>query len=203
MIIATVVRSIGIEYHGALDHIWETYWFLVAGMVGLILTAITAFRSFFVARQNRRDEEHADTTPSWYRRSKEKLRWYRFRSKSSGEDTAWTSGSDETKVEPEARAPVKVPNRLPTIPKPTMTGIRTFINGRKTPKSGANVMASYVDDDDVSPPPPWKAVEEGPPRDGGGIMVRHDLELETESRRSTRCYQCGRRREEHPVPVML
>ena len=194
MIIATVIRVAGIQNHGNIDHIWETYWILVAGAVGIILTAITAFRTFFVARQNRRDEPQQ---PSWYRRSKERLKWKFISKESSGADSGWTGDTDETKVEPINRLP-PIPNRLPQIPKPTMTGIRTFINGRRTIKSmmGSNIMRSHVDDEDN-----WKAVEEG--RAEGGIMVRHDLSLETESARSTKCYQCGRPRSEHPLPIML
>ena len=188
MIIATVIRGSGIQYQGKVDHIWETYWIFVAGEVGLILTAVTAFRSFFVARQNQRDEAEE---PSWYRRSKERLK-LKFRSKGSS-DTAWTGDSDETKVGEAGY----FDNRLPQIPKPTMTGIRTFINGRRTTKSmtGTQMMQSYVDDEDK-----WKSVEEG--RGGARIVVRHDLSMETESVRSAKCYQCGRHRSEHPAPLV-
>ena len=214
MIVATVIRGSGIQYQGKVDHIWETYWIFVAGEVGLILTAITAFRSFFVARQNARDDPAR--TPSWYRRSKERLLRYKasMGGRSSGKssekrggkalegsgdtgETVWTGGSDETKVEDFHRLPIQ-------FPKPTMTGIRTFINGRKTTKSmtGTQIMGSYVDpreDDDDNAA--WKAAEEGR-REPGRIFVRHDLSMQSESVRSTRCYQCGKRRDEHPQPLL-
>ena len=193
MIIATVIRVAGIQNDGYIDHIWETYWILVAGAVGIILTAITAFRSFFVARQNRREQPRS---PSWYRRSKERLKWKFGSKEASGTDSGWTGDTDETKVDP-IHPPPKV-SWLPQIPKPTMTGIRTFINGHRSMRSvmGSNIMRSHVDEEDD-----WKAIEEG--RADRGIMVRHDLSQETESARSTKCYQCGRPRSEHPLPLML
>ncbi|KAF2233027.1 hypothetical protein EV356DRAFT_449217, partial [Viridothelium virens] len=59
-IVFTVVRAVGMQYHGKLDAIWVNFWQLTAAEVGIILTAITAFRVLFVARRKAQEDRERD-----------------------------------------------------------------------------------------------------------------------------------------------
>jgi len=50
LIIFTTIRVSGLENHGQVDPIWLTFWQLLSAGIGLILTAMTAFRTLCVAR---------------------------------------------------------------------------------------------------------------------------------------------------------
>lgn len=128
MIAITVTRMIGLKYQGKLDSIWETFFIVVASEVGLILVAITAFRTLFVAKMKSRREKQPPLRgfkTSWI--SKTKSRIVRF---VSGKSNASSNPSN-----PESfNVPLIRKKRLLSnqFPRATITGMRTFIdvNGR-------------------------------------------------------------------------
>lgn len=130
----TIVRIAGIHTGRSIksiDSVWETYWQFIAANIALTMTAATAFRTFFVSR-NAEDRGHRSpdhgSREIWYSKGRRLLRsvfstrlWYSWRSKDSrrvpdDQGSAWDS------------APLEL---RPNIPRATLTGMRTFINGRK------------------------------------------------------------------------
>lgn len=51
LIVATIVRGIGLLIEASLDVVWEIYWDIVSTELGVILAAVAAFSALFVAQQ--------------------------------------------------------------------------------------------------------------------------------------------------------
>ena len=143
MIIITVIRASGIQWHNKLDFIWEVYWQTMAAEIGLILTAVSAFRTLFVARVKERRKRSTEGKTSLWTRSKglfmrllSPLTWH---SKSS---SARSGGSGRKEVDDAVG--------FPSIPGGTMTGIRTFINGqgRATTRSSHLMQSRAITEED-------------------------------------------------------
>lgn len=152
MIIVTITRVSGIKLDGKVDQVWESYWLILSAEVGIILTAITAFRAFFVSRNNRNNNRVVQSPGGrihWYYHNKPLLKriftpvvW---RSKSRKQ-----SSSEGFEACEDGHFPME---DLPNIPRAHMTGIRTFIDGRGKVMNASHIMQSRVveEDDDTLP----------------------------------------------------
>ncbi|KAH8701391.1 hypothetical protein GQ44DRAFT_664913 [Phaeosphaeriaceae sp. PMI808] len=109
MMVVTIVRVAGLVYHGMVDTIWEIYWMLVSGEVGVFMAAATAFRSFFVARNESRNYNSPHRVKLFFSDS--------FVKKFTRKRTE-TLDSLDCDTEP----------GLPGVPRAHMTGMRTFID---------------------------------------------------------------------------
>lgn len=128
----------------SIDSIWETYWQFIAANLALIMTAATAFRTFFIAKSKDRGAQVPKSGySSWYIKGRRLLRsaliprsWQSRRSKDQ-----YSSGDIS-----HADVPVVFAAR---IPHGTMTGIRTFIHsaGRKKSEK-SQVMHSMVEEEE-------------------------------------------------------
>ena len=131
----TIVRIAGIHTGRtvkSIDSVWETYWQFIAANIALTMTAATAFRTFFVSR-SAEDRRHIKEVgsgvsgESWYNRGQRLLRsifstrlWRSRRSKRSRQTLDGSYGGWDN-------APMELRQH---IPRATLTGMRTFINGR-------------------------------------------------------------------------
>ena len=52
----TITRASGIKFRGRLDAIWEVFFQTIAAEIGMILTAVSAFRELFVSRAKGREK---------------------------------------------------------------------------------------------------------------------------------------------------
>ena len=105
MIICAVTRVSGVRTHGNnIDVEWETFWQYVESCIAIMMVSFTAFRSLFKQQAIKARERRMRPLDS----IRKKL-WYRGK-----------SGSD--------RRALRTSN-LPTVPSPTLTGMRTFIHG--------------------------------------------------------------------------
>ncbi|PVH95188.1 hypothetical protein DM02DRAFT_618056 [Periconia macrospinosa] len=50
MIAITIIRVSGMVQKGLVGTIWEVYWLVLGGEIGIFITSSIAFRSFFVTR---------------------------------------------------------------------------------------------------------------------------------------------------------
>lgn len=102
MILVTIIRISGIKVDGEIDQVWESFFIILAAEIGIILTSVSAFRTFFVARQ-RRNNEKANPSPGdhthWYsqdsRLLKRILTLTLWRSKSKGQSTSGGYEADQ------------------------------------------------------------------------------------------------------------
>lgn len=92
------------------DLVWEIFWQHMEACIAVIIVSFSAFRSVFVAHDNR-VREARDRNRLWYVDKKNILRsaWRRRKIRSESEEM----------------------DRLPEIPRATLTGMHTFINGGK------------------------------------------------------------------------
>ena len=150
MILVTITRISGIKLDGSIDQVWETYFIILAAEIGIILTSVSAFRTFFISR---RDNNKAKPSPGnrthWYSQDSSILKRLftpsLWRSKSKGQST-----SEGYKADEDDHFPM---GDLPNVPRAQMTGIRTFINGNGKGMSTSRIMESQATqgDDDAWP----------------------------------------------------
>lgn len=143
-ILCTVIRAAGINtgHHiKSIDSIWGTYWQYVAANIALMMTAATAFRTFFISGVNNREAPALQSKETWYIKSRKFIRYKltprSWRSKRSPENT----GDGD-------KASWNRPYELHfQAPRATMTGIRTFIHGQGRTKIGhSQIMHSMLNE---------------------------------------------------------
>ena len=141
MIAVTLTRASGILNHAGIDATWETYWQYLSAEVGLLMATATAFRSFFIARSRRRAEPGFH--PTWYETALQKLRHILKSTRTTNRKHREPLNSSEEPTERDGEH-----MSLPQIPRPTITGIRTFISGTgKKNWTQSQVLASRSEQD--------------------------------------------------------
>lgn len=181
IIVVTIVRVSGLHQGNKLDSVWETFWQMMSAEVGLIMTALTAFRVLFVARNNERGQQRPGAGRQRSSKSKQLLRRLLTPSswrKGGSSQTSGGSGGQDCRGN-------KMEKNFPSIPRGTMTGIRTFIDGQGRTRMGeSQMMQSTVSEetDDISPM-------------SAKIQVQH--ELSSKSERVRGWFQNGAFEERH------
>ncbi|KUI70700.1 hypothetical protein VM1G_05906 [Cytospora mali] len=125
MAVCAIVRMAGFHYKGVEDDTWEFFWQHTEGAVAVMMASITAFRTLFVKQTNNID----DTTSRSPVKSLLHRIYRRFQplAREKPEEKPSLTGS---------RSMLK----LPTLPSPVFTGMRTFL-GRN---NRTNVSAATV-----------------------------------------------------------
>ena len=152
MIILTIIRTSRTKADNHIDIVWESYFIIVAAEVGIILTAVSAFRALYLSRQKRdvyRNQHTPQSDTPWYSPSRYLIKRIFtlsfFRSKSRGSETSAAFEADSNGKFP-------MPD-LPGIPRAHMTGVRTLIGGVGEDARASRIMERRVlrDDDDDWP----------------------------------------------------
>lgn len=129
-IVCTITRMSGIKtgrLFDSIDSIWETYWQFVAANLAIIMTAATAFRTFFVSRaSNERVPEPAGSKDRWYTKGRLLLLSAFSLPSWRSKPKADVSGGDKN-----SNVAMELNHQ---IPRGTLTGIRTMINGNSRTK---------------------------------------------------------------------
>ena len=120
MIIIAIIRISGFVYHDAFDEGWVYLWQQIESCVSVSTISLTAFRIMFVAGASRR--EHSPW--QWSSRSAWKKRFFK-----KTDDSTSTGGELDDL----------------SIPRATLTGMRTMIGGPRTKRDSK--MFSVLDDD--------------------------------------------------------
>lgn len=108
MIMIAIIKVSGLRIRKSqIDVQWEVFWQDVEATVAVIMVSITAFRSMIGMKTLKA-------------REKRQRSWYSYRRKLLARNFRKVS-KDETDIE-----------QLPSIPRATLTGMRTFINSDKT-----------------------------------------------------------------------
>ena len=143
MIMMTITRMSGIKLDGQVDQVWETYFIVLAAEIGIVLVAVSAFRSFFVSRQRRADhraKNPSDDRTFWpsldrsFLKQVFTLQWWRSKSRSYT-SFGVSEGDDNGKF---------ALKDLPNIPRAHMTGVQKFIDGQEKESFTPGVMESQV-----------------------------------------------------------
>lgn len=129
MIISAIVQISGIRAPShAIDVTWELFWQIVEACIAVIMVSLTAFRSLFIA--------HGAAALRYNRGNPNPGVRHRFDSRNF-----WRKRVSDDSEESQ---------RLPRIPRATMTGLRTFIRGETTEESAARSVRSSNDRDSMT-----------------------------------------------------
>ncbi|KAF2112886.1 hypothetical protein BDV96DRAFT_579311 [Lophiotrema nucula] len=138
MAICAIARIAGFHYKGVEDDTWEFFWQHAEGAVAVMMASITAFRTLFV-----KPTDHEDiTTP----RSPVENLFYRFFRRFQ----SLARAKPDEKPSSNPSAPSTSIFRLPKIPSPVFTGMRSFIRkNNRTEMSSASFGTLHSDVDAV------------------------------------------------------
>ena len=124
MIIFTIIRASGliVKSGKSVAVVWGVYRLYVEASVAVIMASLTAFRSFFVVRSTHVQQPQKETSESTRLALLRRTFNLLTLRKASGEQQGFEFLNEELhdlRKEP-----------LPKIPRPVMTGMHTFIQGR-------------------------------------------------------------------------
>jgi len=66
MIVVTIIWVSGVLIGDKVDGVWESYWLILSAEVGIIMTAVTAFCTFFVACSKHQRGQSPGEQTHWY-----------------------------------------------------------------------------------------------------------------------------------------
>ncbi|EDU46727.1 conserved hypothetical protein [Pyrenophora tritici-repentis Pt-1C-BFP] len=137
MMATTVTRLAGLIYNEMVDTIWEIYWALISAEVGVFLAAATAFRSFFVARKASKNGTPQQQAQRFFSAS--------FVAKFNRKKRSTLDDSMDSSKERGVFG-------LPRVPRPQITGLRTFIDdhGRVQPIKSGSMSSTVCGTDDTN-----------------------------------------------------
>lgn len=159
MAICAIVRMTGFHYKGVEDDTWEFLWQHIEGAVAVMMASITAFRTLFVKQtSNVEDTKPRSPVNSLLRRLHR-----RFQSLGRAQP-------DEKPVTTDNRPILK----LPKLPSPVFTGMRTFVRrNNRTDVSAATFasLGSVVDAPDADYHTALKVQAQGMPNPGRSMTT--------------------------------
>ncbi|KAI1413326.1 hypothetical protein F5Y13DRAFT_189235 [Hypoxylon sp. FL1857] len=137
MAICAIVRIAGFHYKAVEDDVWEFFWQHTEGAVAVMMASITAFRTLFV-KQTNDGEATAPRSPvgSLFHRL-----FMRFQSLAQAQPDEKPASTQNSSI-----------LKLPKIPSPIFTGMRTFIRRNHRTGVSANTFAtldSVVDESEA------------------------------------------------------
>ena len=124
MAVVALTRISAYRLRGVIDLTWQIFWQHMEGCIALIMASLTIFRTAFVAVSSKRNEPEF-RGPSYSMRMRLMTRFKRDRS------------AELEKPENE--------EKLPSVPRATLTGIRTFIRRNQRLDGETTVMRSEYD----------------------------------------------------------
>jgi hypothetical protein len=136
MIVITIMRIVGLKRGEVLDYIWESYFTAIAAEIGLTLVALTAFRSLYVSKAQKRNVQSPIATFNWYKKGRAAM--VQIAGKVTGNAD---SRSDTLDTDKNGEGFIRN-----NIPHATMTGVRSYID-----KSGKTVQGTGTGDMRTSP----------------------------------------------------
>lgn len=134
MVICAIVRMTGFHYKGVEDDTWEFMWQHIEGAVAVMMASITAFRTLFVKQTNNIE----NTVPRSPVNSLLRRLHKRFQSlaRAQPDEKPTTTGSRPTL-------------KMPKLPSPVFTGMRTFIRRNNHTNVSAATFATLTSVADV------------------------------------------------------
>lgn len=114
MIVVTIIRVSGLHHRkaDAVDLVWGIYWQWVEACIAITMVSLTAFRSFFIQHSSR---NQSPLKQPWYAGFKAVM----INHKPSGQKANT--------------------RQWPQIPRGTLTGVKTFIDGRRATDEEADI----------------------------------------------------------------
>lgn len=140
MAICAIIRVSGFHYKGIEDDTWQFYWQQAEGATAVMMASITAFRTLFVKPS---DDPNATT-----RRSPVESFLHRIRSRFQSLARADPNEKSASAVPVADRRSFL---KLPKIPSPTFTGMRTYIYRNNRSNMGTTATFNTLNSEDLDP----------------------------------------------------
>lgn len=116
MALIALVRGLGFRIQGKGNLTWQHFWVYMEACVAIIMGSATAFRTLFTGESSRKRKMPENNA----RLHSFRLRLLRrYNNTIGGENSDWENTNGE---------------HLPTVPSPTLSGLRTFINRHRRTK---------------------------------------------------------------------
>jgi hypothetical protein len=133
MAICAIIKISGFKYYGVEDDTWQFFWQQAEGTIAVMMASITAFRTLFVRRT---DDPDISTPRSPVENFYQNLR---------------RQFQTLARAKPEEKPPgtKKAFLKLPKLPAPTFTGVRTFIYRNNRTGMSAATFDSELDPSEV------------------------------------------------------
>jgi hypothetical protein len=131
MIVCAIARIAGFHYKGFEDDTWEFFWQHTEGAVSVMMASITAFRTLFVKKTSNPDD---DTTSQ--NSAEPHLRHRVFR---RFQALARAQPDEKPTIQEGGRSSHL---KLPKIPSPVFTGLRSFIRRNNRTEAGTATFAT-------------------------------------------------------------
>lgn len=122
MVVVTLVRMSGYQWPD-LDLVWHLFWLYLEACIALIMASLKTFRTAFVTITHKKNEEKKRAKPSSFIHRRLMAKLNRHHSQVKGLEKTEEDG-------------------LPAIPRPTLTGMRTFIH-RNNSRSVDEIPSEY------------------------------------------------------------
>ncbi|PYH90486.1 hypothetical protein BO71DRAFT_462274 [Aspergillus ellipticus CBS 707.79] len=132
MCVCSIIRTAGTYYHGVLDYPWQVFWLHLEGCIGVTMGSITVYRSTLIG-----SNEVSGLFKKYITRIKDAMRG------SSASDATPQQPGEESKAQTHTFG-------LPSIPQPTISGLRTWFGRSKKDTSAPNDgsgLSSFASDD--------------------------------------------------------
>ena len=146
MAMIAIIRVSKMKGSSNIDLVWELFWQYIEAVVAVLMCSLTAFRTVFTTQQTSVAKRQWQPSASWIQR----MKWKKSSEKSADADS----------------------DALPTIPKGTLSGLRTFIRRNNRSAAATTVLETDLG---LSSMPDTKAdaIDEGNLR-YHGINVKKD-----------------------------
>ncbi|KAL8688511.1 MAG: hypothetical protein Q9218_005600 [Villophora microphyllina] len=150
VVLITITRIAGQKTNSQIDQVWAAFFLTLAAEVGVILASVSTFRAFFVA--HRKGNKHGgkespgEQSPSHkqlFKRILTSSPWRSIKVRGPSTPEKYDRGEDGRFAMGSLRG----------IPRAHMTGVRTFINGRRKEVDPCHIMESQTihEDGDIWP----------------------------------------------------
>lgn len=127
MVVCAIIRISGFYWKGLENDTWEFFWQHIEGSVAVMMASITAFRTLFIKQGNSADETTSRTPVESFLHKF--LRRFRSLARAQPEEKSTSNGH---------RSILK----LPKLPSPVFTGMRTFIRRNNRTDAGGDTFAT-------------------------------------------------------------
>lgn len=131
MAICAIIRLAGFHYNGLEDDTWQFLWQHTEGAISVMMASITAFRTLFVKQTNNSD----NCSPH---NPVESLFWHRLFKRFQALARARPSGEKPSSTSTKGGSALK----LPKLPSPVFTGMRSFIRRNNRTEGGGDRFAT-------------------------------------------------------------
>jgi len=140
MAVCAIVKVAGFHYQGLQDDSWNFFWVQIEASIAVMMGSVTAFRTLFVRPTKQPSDAMTPRSPAGNLAHRF---FHRFQALARASPDEKHPVGDEESMIPDGQSRSFL--RLPTMPSPIFTGIRTFIRGSQRSAVGTTKTTATFD----------------------------------------------------------